>query len=469
MKKKSWKEKFKEAAEPVVPTFAEGVKPCALRGNHPVGIKPCTTCGDRKVKWKLFECVRRNEPVTVPDCQECETVAEPIQAPPALSLDLYLSTRCNLRCKFCYITDSNTPMIGPDINRTMQTIAWFLEQNAGVDKSRKRQITFYGGEPLFEWEDLQKTVIETRRIWPSIKVDFSIVTNCTLLTEDKIDWILKNGVGIQVSIDGLPEAQDTFRVDAAGKGSSGVVFENAVQLLKRKPNLNVRSTIAPETVHLLYDSVIHFYDMGFKNILPVHASGVSWTTDALDEYERQLMRVTEWWLDRCRDREWIHLFFMKKGATGFHYLKGSKWGCGAGRNLVAVDTSGNIWPCHRFANRDPKEPCCLGNIHNGGYTNLAFYSLTQNLDDRMFRRPSCKGCRNVIGCQLGCPYESYLDGPNGMPGVPGGVGGSHICRFVDIYARCYQYAHRTLTSENNGFFHERIERYFKQGEKKGGK
>ncbi len=139
----------------------------------------------------------------------------------------------------------------------------------------------YGGEPLVEWGNLQQVVLdktaEASKL--NIKISFGIVTNMTLLTQEKLDWLIEHRVSISPSIDGCQAAQDFERKFKDGTGSSSVVYENAKRLLKRLPNTTCRITVSPSTVQYTYDSIVFLTKgLGFKTVnavLQVEWNGVT--------------------------------------------------------------------------------------------------------------------------------------------------------------------------------------------------
>lgn len=116
---------------------------------------------------------------------------------------LNVSTYCNLACKYCFI--DNNPLSVND-RRIMD---YETAKNA-LDKFKKEillnneesiaQIILYGGEPLTNTKNFNKIVGYARDIMPDIKI--TLITNGTLLSEEKIKFLKKNNIIIGLSIDG---------------------------------------------------------------------------------------------------------------------------------------------------------------------------------------------------------------------------------------------------------------------------
>ena len=108
-----------------------------------------------------------------------------LQPPRPTVLDFNLSDRCNLSCSMCYAKEGGGA--GPDLERTKTSLRWFVEQARPRENVKRRTFNVYGGEPLVEWDDLQATVEWAAETWPEYELGFTIVTNLTLLTEDRLD------------------------------------------------------------------------------------------------------------------------------------------------------------------------------------------------------------------------------------------------------------------------------------------
>lgn len=83
---------------------------------------------------------------------------------------------------------------------------------------KNNKIAFYGGEPMLQYP-LVQYAIETGRKRLGDNTSFSIATNATLLTPERIDWLIDQGVDISISIDGTESYHDSHRVYGNGMGS----------------------------------------------------------------------------------------------------------------------------------------------------------------------------------------------------------------------------------------------------------
>ncbi|MBE6187924.1 MAG: radical SAM protein [Rikenellaceae bacterium] len=142
------------------------------------------------------------------------------------SFILGLTEQCNLRCTYCCYS-------GKYANKRVHSTA-SMDYN-GIDKifayinsftsKRPIKIFIYGGEPLLNYDLVQYAIVEARKLWKN-DVNFTVSTNGTTLTRERIDWLVANNVILAVSIDGTKPFHDRHRVDALGNGSYSKLYES---------------------------------------------------------------------------------------------------------------------------------------------------------------------------------------------------------------------------------------------------
>lgn len=136
-----------------------------------------------------------------------------------------ITEQCNLRCRYCCYSGDYKNNRSHSYNHLTSTdiddIYSFIK-NIAKDKSIR--IAFYGGEPLLNFSLIQYAISKGKEIWGN-DIIFSISTNGTTLTFDRIEWLIENKVELFISIDGTKMFHDRNRVDALGNGSYTKVYE----------------------------------------------------------------------------------------------------------------------------------------------------------------------------------------------------------------------------------------------------
>jgi radical SAM protein with 4Fe4S-binding SPASM domain len=337
------------------------------------------------------------------------------------------------------------------MDRTKRILRYFFDQfREGADATgrehRRVGLNVYGGEPLFEWKDLQETVLWLRDSDVADTVDYhvGIVSNMVLLDEKKLDWLIEHKVSVHPSIDGNAQAEDTQRIFPDGSGCSHIVYDNARRLLDRMGGRSCRMTVTPQTVPYVYDSIVFLCeDIGFPTVNPILAGGIKWKDDALEAFKAQITKVTDWWIDKMRQGEHYSLYHIRNMLMGLWSGQRRRGLCSSGVSRVGIDTEGNLWPCHRFCNLSSDPHYCLGNIETG-YTNMEFYNKLRSYDLAQAHKDRCKNCPAVLGCHAICMHESMIehDGKFALPA-------SHYCKVWPFYWSEALRAHTLLTAEKN--------------------
>ena len=175
-------------------------------------------------------------------------VVKAIQHPATEIIEEYLQTRmkqltlqvtqqCNLRCGYCAYsgiyeknrTHSNQVM---DLKTALKAIDFFLARNVELSDV---VIGFYGGEPLLEFELIQKCVEYAKNLTEGRRLRFNMTTNGTLLTDSVIDFLVDNDFALSISLDGSKQEHDTNRKFANGNGSFDVIISNIERIQHRYP------------------------------------------------------------------------------------------------------------------------------------------------------------------------------------------------------------------------------------------
>ena len=317
-------------------------------------------------------------------------------------MELIVTENCNLNCHYCFIKGKREKKMSLDIAKTAIN---FLLLYSGTAKDLN--VTIFGGEPLLEIETVENIIdycnILEKEL-PSKKISFSVTTNGTLITEEILTKI--NGrFLLLLSIDGNEEAHNLFRVDKKGEGSFGMVFSK-ISLLKRYQGwVGARMTIHPETVSSLFKNVEFLYDNGVNQFILGTCYGPKWDERALRNYERELLKVSIFYTQKSQNKNPIRITFFEKSENKNDCLDGI-WGCRAGRNSVAVDQKGDIYPCSKFIGLESFgcDEFRLGNIFDG-ITNFQLREELSTMTNNNFGQ--CTSCDEISSCVGGCPAENY--------------------------------------------------------------
>lgn len=115
-------------------------------------------------------------------------------------LVLWTSSRCNLKCIYCYAANNKSMGDMPE-SVAVKALSYF--------KGRPLKIQFSGGEPMMNFGLIKSVIEEAGRM--HLDASFQIQTNGTLIDAAAARFIKKNRIAVGVSLDGIPEINEATR------------------------------------------------------------------------------------------------------------------------------------------------------------------------------------------------------------------------------------------------------------------
>jgi len=329
------------------------------------------------------------------------------------SIDIEITNRCNLRCKYC----SHFSSAG-DVGMDLPKEEWlkFFEE---LDRCAVMSITLSGGEPF-----LREDIFEIIDGIVKNRMRFTVLSNGTLITDEIAGYLASTGRcdGVQVSIDGsIPTTHDSFR----GEGNFRRAVEGIKNLQRHGVPVTVRVTIHRQNVRDLEDIARFLLEEmaipGFSTNSASHmglcrknAEQVQLTPQERSMAMESLLRLSRRYNGRisaaagplAEGRRWIMMERARregrKDLPGGGYLTG----CGGVMSKMAVRSDGVMVPCGQMAHIE------LGRINKDsllevwqGHPELGRIRQRRMVSLREF--PFCEGCEYIEYCTGNCPALAY--------------------------------------------------------------
>lgn len=359
---------------------------------------------------------------------EHRPVGERCGEPIPTGVTLFLTTACNLRCRYCYASAGSQKVRSMSLETARRGID-FVAGNARKLGVPGFEVAYHGGgEPTLRWQVLTASFAYAKQKATELglRLRTSLATN-GVLSDGKLDWIIGNLDAVNLSCDGLPSIHDQCRPTVAGKGSSNRVLHTLRRFDKAGFRYSIRLTVMAEHISSLPDSV-EFLCSRFRpdviQIEPVYLLGRgsrerSAETDAFIKAFRVANRRAEGFGRR--------IFFSgaRIGSLTSHF-------CGVSQDNFCLSADGNVSACHEaFSESSPHADVFFYGRPSPGSTGYSFDQdvLGHLRDQAVHRREHCRGCFARWSCGGDCYYK-WLAGSNG-----GEFKGSPRCHVIRELSR----------------------------------
>lgn len=307
------------------------------------------------------------------------------------TLQWHVTQVCDLQCRHCYDRKNRPPLTLADGFKVLSNLDKFCKK-----RHVRGQVSFTGGNPLL-YPDLTKLYRAASHRGFSI----SILGNPTdrRRIEDLI--AIQMPVFFQVSLEGLPEHNDTIR----GNGN----FDRTIQFLKILNELEVPSKVMLTLTKDNLNQVLPLSDMleGITtdftfNRLSRIGSGADLALPSPDEFaaflEEYITAAKNKPMLRLKDNL-LNILLHNSGGPLFGGCTG--YGCGAAFCFLTVLSDGEVHACRKFPSR-------IGNLLNQTLDDIYDSDIAERYRNGAWECRECR-IRPVCGGCMATTYSCGLD------------------------------------------------------------
>lgn len=325
-----------------------------------------------------------------------------------LDITLHISHGCNIKCTYCFALGGSygekpTMM---DFATAKQSIDWLLSESAEAGSCN---VTFFGGEPLLNLDLMKQTVAYAKKEAEArdITITFGITTNGTLLSGEALAFIMKENIGIVLSLDGDAETHNQIRTFHDGSDTYDVIAENARKASAQNPErVKIRATMTSKNLDMK-GIAEHLSQFGAGSVEVASTvehpkSPTAICEGHLPELKKHLKRLSEEELaGLMAGKQPAQAYFLHKMQQVLNPQK-KEYGCGGGKTFFGVSVDGAIYFCSAFASIPEFK---MGDVFNG----LDPAKKQQfDRDLHVDRRETCKSCWARYLCGGGCVYDAQM-------------------------------------------------------------
>ena len=218
------------------------------------------------------------------------------------SLNLFLTGKCNLDCRYCFVNKEG-------IGKKTLSLAQIKKSIDALFKypGKKKTIAFSGGEPTIEFDLIKEVYSYARQKADEKKIvlDVSIVTNGTLLDQDKVDFFRKNKFIVKISLDGDRKTHDANRPFVQKKGASSFdrVMENLHNIDRHDLKLAASMVVVPESASELLKNIKRLQAEDFYYIEFYPDLYATWTPKQIKNFEKSLAEFSKFYKTTLKNKK----------------------------------------------------------------------------------------------------------------------------------------------------------------------
>lgn len=343
---------------------------------------------------------------------------------------------CNLRCKYCYYLEkANLYKHTPTRVLSEEMLEQFTKEYIEAQTMGQVLFTWHGGETLMRPLSFFRKAVELQKKYAGgRRIDNTIQTNGTLLTDEWCEFLHENNWLVGVSIDGPQEFHDEYRRTATGAPSWVKVMRGIQLLNKHNVEWNAMAVVNDFNADYPLDFYHFFKDNGCKylQITPIverivnHEDGrhLATLTDS-DEAPLADFSVTpeQWGSFLCTIfDEWVRHDVGQTYVELFDCILANWVGETPGICVYAkecghagvMEFNGDVYSCDHFVFPEYR----LGNIREKSIAEMLYGKQQQQfskLKSQSLPKECCE-CKWLFACNGECPKNRFIKDRYGNPG-----------------------------------------------------
>lgn len=332
------------------------------------------------------------------------------------SITLQVTQDCNFRCKYCIYSEEKNKK---QRSHKHENMAWDTAKRAidfyqehSID-SKYKSISFYGGEPLLQFDLIRKVVEYSEGVFAGVPLLFNMTTNGSLLNEQIVDFLVEHSFHLLVSVDGIKTTHDKNRVFRNGNGTYDIVMSNLNAIEAKHPEfykgISINSVVDMDTdidsVIALESELCGIPKANFQSNFVEDTDHVVIPNEDYimkSRYQGFLAYLTLLGEIKVSELSSFGRLNLNEITNSFRNIKSTplmsdviapSGPCVPGKTRLFVTTDGLLFPCERV---NEASYMCIGNIHNG----FDYTRIVELLNIGKLTEDKCKNCWAIRLCEV---------------------------------------------------------------------
>lgn len=248
-----------------------------------------------------------------------------------MSVVLFLTNQCNLRCKYCFVSKCEKKMTMDTYKKTINEL-----------KDSNEHLAFFGGEPLLCF-DLIKEIIQYNED-NKINLKYNLNTNALLLEGEILDFCLEKNFLLNVSLDGTKKSNI---INRCNEEQFNKILNNIKTAVNKKGNVIVNYVIDPSNIKDYYEGIKFLVDNNINSICLMINYEAEWKKSDIDTFQKQQEKVIELLINN----QHVTLYPLESKIEAIASKTPVKK-CNFGNDNIIVSTEGKLYPCMGFVNNE---------------------------------------------------------------------------------------------------------------------
>lgn len=289
---------------------------------------------------------------------------------------------CNLSCWYCYEKHLKGSRINADILISIQNL---IESKLADNKIDQLSLSFFGGEPLLEFENVVWEIILYTVKHNKLKknIHLSFTTNATLLTKSVVDKLVSTGysISLQIPFDGGRDIHNKIKYSGSIMSPFDSSLDNLVYAASKGIKVSVRCNYDDRTISSFEELIDGLTESDIDKNIRFSFQKI-WQVKKNDETEKEKNRLIKK-VDDCSKNFSVSDDITIRPCYGDAY------------NSVVVNYNGDIFKCTaRDFSRDNRE----GILSENG--EIIFNERFLERMNRRFSNEHCHNCHIFPICNL---------------------------------------------------------------------
>ncbi|USD43242.1 anaerobic sulfatase maturase [Vibrio sp. SCSIO 43135] len=338
------------------------------------------------------------------------------------------SFKCNLKCDYCFylekenfIQESNDHYLMSD--SSMRNYIKNYIRDCDLDVI---DFAWQGGEPTLAGLDFFERAVNYQKKYSNgKKITNSFQTNAISINSKWAEFFHKNNFLLGVSIDGISDVHDRYRISINGNPTFEKVKSSIELLIKHNVEFNTLTVVNDKNWHRGKETYQALKSMGVEHMqfIPIvevdqNRTGCNGANQSIHDINEMasfsvpphgfgvfLSDVFEQWVREDIGKIYVQTFesilstWIGHGATICHHLNE----CGAS---LVLEHNGDLYSCDHYVYPSHK----LGNIHDTSIEKLVSSKKQTQFGKAKYKKvsESCRRCEYYSLCNSGCPKHRII-------------------------------------------------------------